>query len=145
MLDLKLVLGALLAGVSAGLPFLPPAFPRVAGPRIFYQLPRVQTALSGLALALAVSASFQGITPGRLAWLSLVSLLAFHALLYPHRMLVALDSPLHLRASQAGIGEEARVLEMSAGGEARAWLMDMLLPRHLINDRIGGTPVLAAY
>jgi len=81
-----------LAFAAAVLPFLPVFLPQI-GPRLFYRLPARQRLLGGLGLLLAVAAivlQFGTVTALILAG---TLLLAVQAILYPGRVLVALDNP----------------------------------------------------
>lgn len=137
---------AALAGGAALLPFLPPLAPRTAGPRLFYRLPAWQKVLVSVAAA-AATASVIVRPESLIQWVALAATLSLgiHAFLYPHRILVALDFPRHSPATQAGLGNDACVLAEEIDDTACAWPLEILVPRHLINDRLGHTPVLAAY
>ena len=60
-------------------------------------------------------------------------------------ILVALDRPRHTTAAEAGLGSQAAVLGAVIAGQPLAWTLETLVPHHLVNDEIAGTPVLAAW
>ena len=60
-------------------------------------------------------------------------------------ILVALDRPRHATAAEAGLGSQAAVLGAVIAGQPLAWTLETLVPHHLVNDEIAGTPVLAAW
>lgn len=136
------LLGVLLGIAAALAPFLPVLFQGL-GPRLFYRLPRRQMALAGAGVALGVAAVIADPSAVHGGALAATLFLAGHAFLYPHRLLVALDDPPHTAGNDIGPG--APVLGTVVEGAACAWLLEMLVPRHLINDQVQALPVLVAY
>ncbi len=65
--------------------------------------------------------------------------------LEPRRIFVDLINPPHAPANRANLAETAVILGATVGDQPHAWTYHNLVPRHLINDVIGQTPVLAAY
>ncbi|MAT96004.1 MAG: hypothetical protein CL608_02460 [Anaerolineaceae bacterium] len=65
--------------------------------------------------------------------------------LEPRRIFVDLVDPPHSPASRAQLPKTAVVLGATIKEQPHAWTYANLVPRHLINDVIGQTPVLAAY
>lgn len=63
----------------------------------------------------------------------------------PNRVLVAVTDPQPVAADKAELGEDAPVLGLAWQGESRAWALEVLVPRHLVNDILGGEPVLVAW
>ncbi len=63
----------------------------------------------------------------------------------PRRVLMAVTDPLPISAAEAELGENAPVLALTWQGESRAWALELLVPHHLVNDSVGGEPVLAAW
>lgn len=61
---------------------------------------------------------------------------------FPERIFVALHRP--ARAA-AGLAESAPVLAAEIAGEVVAYPLEVLVPHHLVNDEIGGKPVLVAW
>jgi hypothetical protein len=61
---------------------------------------------------------------------------------FPNRVFVALNRP---RRLSEGLAESAPVLATTIEGETVAWPLETLVPHHVINDRIGETPILAAW
>ena len=59
---------------------------------------------------------------------------------------VPLDNPLFLTASEAShLGEDELVLGYESKGEARAYPIGMMRYHHIVNDSVGGTPLLVTY
>ena len=63
----------------------------------------------------------------------------------PQRIFVSLDDPYHIPASLADIPDQALVLAYEDDQHAAAWMYEVLVPRHLINDQVGDVPLLVAY
>lgn len=74
---------------------------------------------------------------GLALWFSFVA-----ANFFSERIFVAVEQPAR---AQAGLAETAPVLATQVNGEVVAYPLEMLVPHHLINDIIGGEPVLAAW
>jgi hypothetical protein len=78
-------------------------------------------------------------------WFSIVIALFFTvvaARLYPKNIFVALDQP---NRAQAGLANSAPVLAVEIQGDVIAYPLELIVPHHIINDRIGGKPVLVAW
>jgi hypothetical protein len=83
---------------------------------------------------------------GRLAaWIATLILGVLSYVLVPPRIFKTLRFPRHLDAETATLGDNAAVLGFENGSEACAWPMEIVVPRHLIQDRVGNTPILVAY
>lgn len=63
----------------------------------------------------------------------------------PRHVLMAVTDPLSVSATAADLGENAPVLGLVWQGESRAWALEVLVPHHLINDQMGGEPLLVAW
>jgi len=63
----------------------------------------------------------------------------------PGRVLVAVDDPRPVSMGETELGENAPVIGLVHKGESRAWALEVLVPHHLVNDVVGGEPVLAAW
>jgi hypothetical protein len=57
----------------------------------------------------------------------------------------ALDSPAVLDASSTHWGSQERVIGVEAGGVARAYPLSILVWHELVNDTLGGVPLLVSY
>ena len=55
------------------------------------------------------------------------------------------DSPSTVAASEAKLDADDMVLAIRAGGEARAYPVRMMGYHHIVNDIVGGEPVVATY
>ena len=75
-----------------------------------------------------------------------IPLSAIHAGGPPRDGIPALQHPLFIRANQPGAPQpQQRVLGLSINGDARAYPIAILNWHELVNDRIGGQPVLISY
>lgn len=74
-----------------------------------------------------------------------VVLAPFAGFLNARRLFVPLDSPRHRPAADADLDDDASVVGVELDGHAHAWAVDSLIPHHVVNDEVGGRPVLAAW
>jgi hypothetical protein len=63
----------------------------------------------------------------------------------PRDGIPALDHPPSLRASEASWGDDEPVLGVVVGGEARAYPVAILNWHELVNDTLGGEPILVSF
>ncbi len=63
----------------------------------------------------------------------------------PRDGIPAIDKPRFVRAAQAGLSDDDRVLGISLGGVARAYPVRILNWHEIVNDRIKGRPVAVTY
>lgn len=63
----------------------------------------------------------------------------------PRDAIPALDAPKAVDAANATWADEERVLGVALGGEARAYPLAILVWHELVNDRVGGQPILVSY
>ena len=107
----------------------------------------VQLGIAFIAISLALTLYLISPAPGRLFVLGLVLFLTpCSGFNHASRLLVAVDRPEHAAAAAAGWEDEALVIGYAAGEQAAcAWLLDTLIPHHLVNDFVAGRPVLAAW
>ena len=85
------------------------------------------------------------IHPSIWGWLSIGLALWFSfvaARFYSEQIFVALGQPAR---SQTGLAEAAPVLATEVDGEVVAYPLEMVVPHHLINDVVGGEPILVAW
>lgn len=80
-----------------------------------------------------------------IAWILTGVLGIMTNLIYPPHIFKTLRFPKHVNADAADLGDNAPVLGFETGGVACAWPMEVVVPRHLIQDQVGDTPVLVAY
>lgn len=99
----------------------------------------VTLGLAGLAYWLQPDVG-QGIVLGVALILALLS-----GFFRPDRALVALAHPRHRAATETSLGKEAPILGFTYNGESCAWPLAILVPHHLVNDDVGGEPVLAGW
>jgi hypothetical protein len=135
----------LLAGLSiAALPLSTGFFPRLGliplklGQRLSIRLAQVAVVWCLAISSLWLKNSVWG-------WFSIVMALFFTvvaARLYPKNIFVALDQP---NRAQAGLANSAPVLAVEIQGDAVAYPLELIVPHHILNDRIGAKPVLVAW
>jgi hypothetical protein len=124
---------------------LVPFLPRV-GIRALYHVRSVQIAIASTAVTMAVVAKRHSKSPR--AWLYLVVvivLMPLSGVVHAPRILVPLDEPDHLSADAAGIDDDTMVVGIEIDGDAHAWQVRTLVPHHIVHDRVGNRPVVAAW
>lgn len=132
------MLGALFPSLVAFAPFV--------GTWLIYRLRAVRRTLVIAALLLAVWLYVLRPTPGQAVVCGVVAFFAvFSIILKPARLLVPMDHPEMVPAAEASLGDDAIIVGTEINGEARAWSMESLVPHHIVNDRLGGWPILVAY
>jgi hypothetical protein len=143
MITLLATLSILIAAIAAFTPLLPALIPRIGLLPIYrMRLLRALFLLTTWALAIAAAVG----SPPSFFALPFVLLLSIPTIiLEPQRLFVPLDDPEHVSAAPAEIQGEALVLGYADDEYAVAWPFETLAPRHLINDQVGETPLLAAY
>jgi len=65
--------------------------------------------------------------------------------LLPRGRIASVDNPTFVSASEAEISDDAWVLGVEIGGEAKAYSLNLLNHHEIINDRFGETPVAAVW
>ena len=114
-------------------------------PQLLYRLRPFRRTLAGGAIGLATLTAITRPSPGRIALVPLTAALGAAAFLYPEQVFVPLDRPDHIPANEASYGDDAPVLGFATADAAAAWPIEVLVPHHLVNDVVGGLPVLATY
>jgi hypothetical protein len=56
-----------------------------------------------------------------------------------------IDNPVFVPAAEAGIGPDEPVLSVVINGDARAYPLSMLLWHEIVNDTVGGVPILVSF
>jgi len=79
---------------------------------------------------------------GILALILAVGFTFLAANMYPARIFIAIDNP---KRAKQGLADNAPVMAGQAGGETIGYPLETLIPHHIINDTLGGIPVLAAW
>jgi hypothetical protein len=135
----------LLAGLSiAILPLSTGFFPRLGlTPLKLGQRRSIRLAQVIVLWALAISSLWTRSSVW--GWFSIAMALFFTvvaARLYPRNIFVALDQP---DRAQAGLANTAPVLAVEIKSEAVGYPLALIVPHHIINDRIAGKPVLVAW
>jgi hypothetical protein len=131
---LSIPLLPLLSGFFPGLGLAPLKFGHMRGVRLLQVLATWAWALVGLWLS-----------PSLWGWLAIVLAAWFTfvaAKFFSERIFVALEQPIH---AETGLADDAPVLATEVGSEVVAYPLTTLVPHHLINDILGGRPILAAW
>jgi hypothetical protein len=84
-------------------------------------------------------------SPGLCSWVALALAVFFSFLaanLYPARIFIPLDTP---ERAREGLADNAPVLAVQVNGETVAYPLEILIPHHIVNDILGGTPILTAW
>ena len=113
-----------------------------------YRRRRVQVIVAVVTITAALLLYWNNPTTGQLLVLLGVLLLTpLSGFNHASRTLVAVDQPEHVAASASGWPKDALVLGHSEADEesAIAWLLDTLIPHHLVNDTVNEKPMLAAW
>lgn len=74
-----------------------------------------------------------------------VLLLVIAYLFDTHRFFPEIKRVIHRNIDEAALDPETRILGVFLEGTAVAYPLNVLVPRHIINDRIKGVPVLLSY
>ena len=106
-----------------------------------------QLVIAILAIGLTFGLYWNDPTAGRLAVLIAVLLLTpLSGFNHASRMLIPVDAPVQAMAAEADWADDALVLgHVSAENSATAWLIETLIPHHLVNDVLGDQPILATW
>lgn len=137
------ILAILFAIAAATTPLIPAFIPRI-GLFPLYRIRLIRASLIIPAWILAISTIIS--TPSSFFAFPVVLLLSIPTIiLEPQRVFVSLDDPEHIPSSQATLHGNAMVIGYEKDGTAAAWNYEVLVPRHLINDQLGGEPLLVAY
>jgi len=145
---MALVLSGLgiLVGLVGTLMFMLIAFVPKIGIRPLVHAMLWKTGLALLAVTLTGVGYWLQPTSGYLAALIVTGLLGILTYVaYPPRVFRTLTWPRHLDAPTAELGDRAPIIGFAADGQACAWPMELVVPRHLVQDRVGNIPVLVAY
>jgi hypothetical protein len=149
-MSLLLSLLALLVAIAGLFVHLLPTFLPRLGIRTLYNAERIKWGIRIVALGLAVMGLALGPTTGKfmllggVLWLSLISSSVFN----PSLILPAIEKPQHSLASEVKatkLADDAPVLGTLVGSSACAWSVEALVPHHIVNDEVGGTPVAATW
>lgn len=106
---------------------------------------RKSTRLVQLCLVWGLAASTFWIEPTRWGWIAAGTALWFTMValnFFPQRIFVDLTQP---ERAQEGLADSAPVLAAEVEGEAVAYPLELIVPHHIVNDVIGGRPVLVAW
>lgn len=112
-----------------------------------YHRRRAQLFIATVAILTTLALYLANPTTGQLIVLIVVVLLTpLSGFSRASKTLVAIDQPEHVAASASGWQEDVLVMGYAADEQtAVAWLLDTLIPHHLINDTVNKEHVLAAW
>ncbi len=145
-MPLILSLGAVLVGLAGVYAPLAVAFlPRLGlGPLVHLRALRLSSVVLSTALAIAgLLIAPSGWSRVALGFTGLTTLLVL--IIKPTAIFVTVDCPRHVPGDAADLAGEAVVIGAQVAGQAAAWPLEMLVPHHLVNDHLGGQPLLVAY
>jgi len=112
----------------------------------YYHMRLIRRVLNLSGLALAVTAAILSPTWVIIVALALVVIFFGISLrLEPTAVLTGLDTPGHVAASDAPLGDEALVFGYQGQTMPCAWPLEVLIPRHIINDELEDKPLLVGY
>jgi hypothetical protein len=124
----------LLSGFIPRLGLFPLRLAHHRGVRLLQALAAWGFALSGWWL---FPSGWGWVSIGLALWFSFVA-----AHFFSERIFVALERP---ERARVGLADNAPILASEVGGEVVAYPLETLVPHHLVNDVIGGRPILAAW
>ncbi len=112
-----------------------------------YRKRRNRIVVAVLAFGLALLAYWLNPSSSQLVIIGLViALMPLAGFMHASKALVAVDAPAHVPATAAQWASDEAVLGyVDDEGNASAWQISTLIPHHLINDTVGGEPILVAW
>ena len=112
-----------------------------------YHRRRAQIVIAVVASATALLLYWNNQTTGQLIVLIVVLLLTpLSGFNHASKTLVVVNQPEHAAASAVDWADDTLVLGYAADVDtAVAWLLDTLVPHHLVNDTVDKEPILAAW
>ncbi len=112
-----------------------------------YHRRRAQVVVAMVAITTALLLYWHNPTMGQLIVLIVVLLLTpLSGFNHASKTLVVVNEPEHADADACGWADDALVLGYVGDGDtAVAWLLDTLIPHHLVNDTVRKEPILAAW
>ena len=111
-----------------------------------YYLKQIRVGIAVLATLLALISWWLTPTTAYLLLLLLVLLLTpLSGFFSAGKVLVAVNQPRHASAAEAPLAADAPVLGTALDGRAHAWLVETLVPHHLVNDEIDRRPIVATW
>lgn len=127
-----------------------PAFvafaPAIFGPQTTYRLHLKRLIIHSLTLGIVLTNYFLYPSSTAIVLLGVWGVLVLITLrLNPPHVIRSLDYPPRVAASDAILSADELVVGFSGEDNAIAWPESMIIPHHLINDQIGGIPILVAH
>jgi hypothetical protein len=146
MLMWLLSLLSLLCAINAAFGPLWVAFAPHLGIGFAYCIATIRLVSAALALGLGAIALWLHPTWGQGVILAITLLLVvLSRIVWPWRMLPALDRPCQQHASASLLASDAAVIGWETNGVACAWPLEALVPHHLVNDQVAGQALLVAW
>lgn len=136
----------LLGIVDVHLPYVV-TFIRRLGVWPVYRVRGLRLAITLLNVLLSVIVFVSTPGPGAviLAVIGLIITALAYVLTFEH-IFIVLDNPPHVPPEQVALLETEMVIGITIADQAVAWpITQMLLPRHIIHDEVGGQPLLVSY
>ena len=112
-----------------------------------YHRRRTQVVVAVAAITTAILLTWNNPTTGQIVVLIVVLLLTpLSGFDHASKTLVTIKQPKHAAASAVDWADNKLVLGYALDGKtAVAWLLDTLIPHHLVNDVVDKDPILAAW
>lgn len=113
---------------------------------VLYHLRWIRLGVAVVALGLAVTAwALHPSTDQFIVLLVTIALTPLSGANHAERFLPSLDYPKHISASESRLKGQSQVLAVEVNGAGCAWPLEILVPHHIIHDRVGGVPVMAVW
>jgi hypothetical protein len=140
------LLGTILAFLGAFIVILPMFVPRI-GVSLIHRVVLKRSFLFVSATALSGSVFLISPNLGELILLAItIGFLIMGFIVRPWIIFRELDSTDHVHFHDAGLDDDELILGYEKEGFSLAWpVEEMLMPRHVVNDELDGTPLLATY
>jgi hypothetical protein len=140
-------IGALICFVAVGyFWFAAPLLPRLGAGTLRHSTAK-RLVMCGAGLAATLFAALDSRSIGSWIAVGLAGLLtAAVGVVRPDNIFAALERTDHVDAERAELSGDAEVIGLEVDGDAVAWpILEMLAPRHVVNDEVGGKRVVASY
>ena len=136
----------ILAFMGTIIVFLPMFIPRI-GPSVIHRVSLKRNIFFASAIALSSYSLIIDSSLGNFIFaISTLGFLILSLILRPWNIFRELKSTDHIQGFTSDLGDDVLVMGYEHEGGSLAWpVRDMLMPKHLVHDELGGTPLLATY
>lgn len=145
-MSIALAVSAIVLGILGMQVYYLPTFIVRLGPGFIYRARWARVAIALASLGAAAGAYARSPSTGMAIVLAVTGgLTLMNGFFHPRRVLPLAVDPPHA-AEPSAVGDEAMVLGLALpDGAAAAWPLSMIIPHHLIVDRVGGRRVVATW